>query len=201
MTAASVSNFEKNMRKYIMLYMATIAISILLTSCSNKAKEESIGTGEVDETEICLDDEKYNDVCYYFEDELNEDVENIELDEESGLYFVHTTSSLTYTIMNMGGGMYTIYDTNGNSMTSMDLGGGMRVASDNYGNTYNTMDLGGGMSVTTDNNGNTYNTMDLGGGMTITTDNNGNSYNTMDLGGGMTVITDNEGNSTTIMEY
>ena len=68
-----------------MLYVATIAISILSTSCSNKAKEESIGTGEVDVNEICLDVEKYNDVCYYFEDEFDEDVENIEFDDESGL--------------------------------------------------------------------------------------------------------------------
>ncbi|MCM1141925.1 MAG: hypothetical protein NC453_25425, partial [Muribaculum sp.] len=131
-------------------------LSIVLASCSHNSKEGNSSTDKYDETEAYLDDENYNELCYYFEDELDEDVDNIEVDDESGMYFVHTTSGLTYTIMNLGGGMYTIYDSNGNSMTSMDLGGGMQVAHDNYGNSYNTMDLGGGMSVTTDNNGNTY---------------------------------------------
>lgn len=158
-------------------------LSLILLSCSQKPEEKGEESEIYDENEFGLDKQSYNDVCCYFTDELNENVDNIDVDDESGLYFIHTTSGQTYTIMNLGEGMCTIYDTNGNSITSMDLGGGMRVANDNYGNSYNTMDLGGGMSVTTDNSGNTYNTMDLGGGMTITTDNNGNSYNTMELGG------------------
>ena len=156
----------------------------LLTSCSHEKKTKQTEAEEYDETEFSPDNQSYNDVCYYFEDELDETVDNIEFDDNSGIYLVHTLSGLTYTIMKLGRDMYTIYDTYGNSITSMDLGGGMQVAHDNYGNSYNTMDLGGGMSVTTDNYGNSYNTMDLGGGMTITTDNNGNTYNTMDLGGG-----------------
>ena len=77
-------------------------MSILLTSCSHETKKEKVENEEYSEIELYLDNQSYNEVCYYFEDELDEDVENIEFDDDSGMYFVHTTSGLTYTIMNLG---------------------------------------------------------------------------------------------------
>lgn len=122
--------------------ISTIVLLSLLASCSHERKAEQVEADEYDEQEYSLDAQSYNDVCYYFENELDEDVDDIEFDDNSGMYSVHTSSGLTYTIMNLGGGMYTIYDSYGNNITSMDLGGGMQVVHDNYGNSYNTMDLG-----------------------------------------------------------
>lgn len=186
--------------KIIVLACVICLVGCFFNSCSKKDKTNSDFT-----TETCNDNDEcdsyYRELIQNAETSLDEDIDKFEYDDESGVYFIHTSIGNLYTIMDLGGGIFSIYDSNGNSVTSMDLGGGYRVATDNYGNTYNSMDLGGGMTITTDNYGNSYNTIDLGGGISVTTDNYGNSYQTMDLGDGMTIITDNNGNSTTIFEY
>lgn len=77
--------------------------------------------GEIEEQE----EFHYEEVAEILSDDFQEDIGDIKWDNDSGIYFIYTTSGTIYTFINNGSGMYALYDSENNIYNTYDYGGGM----------------------------------------------------------------------------